>query len=86
MFRQRRRKHGSESVLPEARLWWLLYGQRSHLNTFIVPLANGTTVIPCLSAGLFGFAWTSLGPPKVPWIAPMIFTAIVGIGNVRPPS
>jgi MFS family permease len=27
MFRQRRRKHGSESVSPEARLWWLLYGE-----------------------------------------------------------
>ena len=39
-------------------------------------------VIPALPLGLFGFAWTSLGPPKVPWIAPMIFSAIVGIGNV----
>lgn len=27
MFRQRRRKNGSESVTPEARLWWLLYGK-----------------------------------------------------------
>ena len=40
-------------------------------------------VIPCLPLGLFGFAWTSLGPDHgIPWIAPMIFTAIVGIGNV----
>ncbi|KAJ5125748.1 hypothetical protein N7448_005062 [Penicillium atrosanguineum] len=63
MFRQRRRKYGSESVPPEARLWWLLY------------------VIPCLPIGLFGFAWTSLGPPHVPWIAPMLFTMVIGIAN-----
>ncbi|KAJ5662104.1 uncharacterized protein N7477_009720 [Penicillium maclennaniae] len=63
MFRQRRRKYGSESVSPEARLWWLLY------------------VIPCLPIGLFGFAWTSLGPPRVHWIAPMIFTLVIGIAN-----
>ncbi|KAJ5770714.1 uncharacterized protein N7511_002765 [Penicillium nucicola] len=56
MFRQRRRKNGSESVPPEARLWWLLYG-------------------------LFGFAWTTLGPPNVHWIAPMIFTMVIGIAN-----
>lgn len=36
---------------------------------------------PCLVWGLFGFAFTSFGPPKVPWIAPLIFTAIVGIAN-----
>lgn len=36
---------------------------------------------PCLSIGLFGFAWTSLGPPHVHWIAPLIFSAIVGIAN-----
>ncbi|KAJ6142469.1 hypothetical protein N7471_001922 [Penicillium samsonianum] len=64
MFRQRRRKNGSESVPPEARLWWLLY------------------VIPCLPIGLFGFAWTTLGPPNVHWIAPMIFTVVIGIANV----
>lgn len=33
--------------------------------------------------GLFGFAWTSLGPQRgVHWIAPMIFSTLVGIGNV----
>ncbi|KAJ5556105.1 hypothetical protein N7494_000020 [Penicillium frequentans] len=63
MFRQKRRKNGSESVPPEARLWWLLY------------------VIPCLPIGLFGFAWTTLGPPNVHWIAPMIFTMVIGIAN-----
>jgi hypothetical protein len=41
-------------------------------------------VIPLLPIGLFGFAWTSLGPPRVPWIAPMIFTTVIGIANVSP--
>lgn len=64
MFRQRRRKHGSESVSPEARLWWLRY------------------VILLEPIGLIGFAWTSLGPARgVPWIAPMIFSCLVGIAN-----
>lgn len=40
------------------------------------------TVIPCLPIGLFGFAWTTLGPPNVHWIAPMIFTMVIGIANV----
>ncbi|KAI1862200.1 uncharacterized protein JN550_010356 [Neoarthrinium moseri] len=63
MFRQKRRKHGSESVTPEARLWWLKY------------------VILLEPIGLIGFAWTSLGPPRVHWIAPMIFSTLVGIAN-----
>lgn len=36
---------------------------------------------PLLAIGLMGFAWTSLGPPQVHWIAPLIFTAIVGMAN-----
>lgn len=31
--------------------------------------------------GLFGFAWTTLGPQVVHWIVPMIFAAMVGIAN-----
>ncbi|CAG8013858.1 unnamed protein product [Penicillium salamii] len=38
-------------------------------------------VAPLLSIGLFGFAWTSLGPPQVHWIAPMIFSALIAIAN-----
>jgi hypothetical protein len=38
-------------------------------------------VAPLLAIGLFGFSWTSLGPPQVHWIAPLIFTAIIGIAN-----
>ena len=36
---------------------------------------------PLETIGLFGFAWTSLGPPKTHWIAPMIFSSLVGIAN-----
>jgi len=35
---------------------------------------------PLEAIGLFGFAWTSSGPP-IPWIAPMIFSTLVGIAN-----
>ena len=31
--------------------------------------------------GLFGFGWGSLGPPQVPWIVPLFFTALIGIAN-----
>lgn len=36
---------------------------------------------PLLCIGLFGFAWTSLGPPYTPWIAPMLFSTLIGIAN-----
>lgn len=36
---------------------------------------------PLEPIGLFGFAWTSLGPPKVHWIAPMIFSCLIAIAN-----
>ncbi|OCK76003.1 MFS general substrate transporter [Lepidopterella palustris CBS 459.81] len=35
---------------------------------------------PLLSIGLFGFAWSSLGPPT-PWIVPLVFSGLVGIAN-----
>lgn len=32
--------------------------------------------------GLFGFAWTSLGPDRgIPWIAPLIFASLIAIAN-----
>ncbi|KAH9924560.1 major facilitator superfamily domain-containing protein [Fomitopsis serialis] len=37
--------------------------------------------VPLEPIGLFGFAWTSFGPPHVPWIAPMIFAAMIAIAN-----
>ncbi|CAO1633995.1 unnamed protein product [Parajaminaea phylloscopi] len=36
---------------------------------------------PLEPIGLFGFAWTSLGPPHVHWIAPMIFSVLIAIAN-----
>ncbi len=36
---------------------------------------------PLLPIGLFGLAWTSFGPDKTPWIAPMIFAAVFAIAN-----
>ncbi|KAI0033653.1 major facilitator superfamily domain-containing protein [Vararia minispora EC-137] len=35
---------------------------------------------PLEPIGLFGFAWTSLGPP-IPWIAPLLFSSLIGIAN-----
>lgn len=38
---------------------------------------------PLETIGLFGFAWTSLGPDYgIPWIAPMIFSTLIAIANV----
>lgn len=71
-----------DGVPPEQRLYWLLFSEsipavvsRSELSICDCPSAA-----PLLSIGLFGFAWTSLGPP-IPWIAPLLFTALVGIAN-----
>ena len=36
---------------------------------------------PLLVIGLFGFAWTSMGPDYTPWIAPTIFNVLIGIAN-----
>ncbi|KAI4186075.1 MAG: hypothetical protein LQ346_005766 [Caloplaca aetnensis] len=36
---------------------------------------------PLETIGLFGFAWTSLGPPAVHWIAPLIFSTMIAIAN-----
>lgn len=38
-------------------------------------------VAPLEPLGLFGFAWSSLGPPHVHWIAPMIFSCMIAIAN-----
>lgn len=43
---------------------------------------DNTLVAPLLTIGLFGFAWTSLGPPHVHWIAPMVFSTLIAIANV----
>ncbi|MCJ1285897.1 hypothetical protein MMC26_005239 [Xylographa opegraphella] len=38
-------------------------------------------IAPLETIGLFGFAWTSLGPPHVHWIAPMIFSLLIAMAN-----
>lgn len=38
-------------------------------------------IAPLEAIGLFGFAWTSLGPDYTHWIAPMIFTCLIAIAN-----
>ncbi|KAF7968578.1 hypothetical protein HWV62_30065 [Athelia sp. TMB] len=35
---------------------------------------------PLEALGLFGFAWTSLGPP-IPWIVPLVFAAMIAVAN-----
>ncbi|KAL8998970.1 MAG: hypothetical protein Q9169_002076 [Polycauliona sp. 2 TL-2023] len=37
---------------------------------------------PLETIGLFGFAFTSFGPPHVHWIAPLIFSGMIAIANV----
>lgn len=38
-------------------------------------------LVPLEAIGLFGFAWTSMGPAYTPWIAPMLFTFLIAIAN-----
>ncbi|KAN0059945.1 hypothetical protein ACQY0O_007918 [Thecaphora frezii] len=37
---------------------------------------------PLEGIGLFGFAWTSQGPPTSHWIAPMIFSVLIAMANL----
>ncbi|KAL9112155.1 MAG: hypothetical protein Q9227_003532 [Pyrenula ochraceoflavens] len=37
-------------------------------------------IAPLETIGLFGFAWTSMGPP-IPWIAPVIFSTLIAMAN-----
>ncbi|KAJ5567811.1 Major facilitator superfamily domain general substrate transporter [Penicillium sp. DV-2018c] len=77
------RAQDPDALQPEARLYWLLWGK------FILNSADPghlshqslAIVVPLLTIGLFGFAWTSLGPPNVHWIAPMIFSTLIAIAN-----
>ena len=36
---------------------------------------------PLETIGLFGFAWTSMGPPESHWIGPMVFSFLIAIAN-----
>lgn len=74
------REQDPDGLQPEARLYWLLYGKQSFF--YYDNSSDSMIVAPLLSIGLFGFAWTSLGPPHVHWIAPMIFSCLIAIANV----
>lgn len=77
------RERDPDALQPEARLYWLLWGKYVLLSRFIFNYIDLFIVAPLLVIGLFGFAWTSLGPPHVHWIAPMIFSTLIAIANVR---
>jgi hypothetical protein len=36
---------------------------------------------PLLPIGLLGLGFCSLGPPNVPWVAPLLFIMLIGIAN-----
>lgn len=38
-------------------------------------------IAPLETIGLFGFAWTTMGPDYNPWIAPLIFVFLIAIAN-----
>ena len=38
-------------------------------------------VAPLEPIGLFGFAWTTMGPAYNPWIAPLIFASLIAMAN-----
>ncbi|CDH11781.1 related to synaptic vesicle transporter SVOP and related transporters (major facilitator superfamily) [Zygosaccharomyces bailii ISA1307] len=55
----------------------VMYGPRGPERRLLLLLY----LAPLLSIGLFGFAWTSMGPDYTPWIAPAIFSTVLGIAN-----
>jgi len=38
-------------------------------------------IAPLETIGLFGFAWTSMGPEYTPWIVPLIFIFLIAVAN-----
>lgn len=58
------------------------YGVSQFISQKEILLTFECLAAPLETIGLFGFAWTSLGPPHVHWIAPMIFSACIAIANV----
>ena len=50
-------------------------------SSVIFAASDSSLAAPLEPIGLFGFAWTSLGPPRVHWIAPLLFSSLIGIAN-----
>ncbi|KAL1601576.1 hypothetical protein SLS60_006491 [Paraconiothyrium brasiliense] len=70
-------------------LYWPVFWRDEHLKKKNGPdsLSPERRLKPLLllalfePIGLFGFAWTCMGPPQTHWIAPMIFSFLVGLAN-----
>lgn len=60
---------------------WLIYNEGEDLRYAERRLLVLLYIAPLEAIGLFGFAWTSMGPHYNPWIAPMIFTTCIAIAN-----
>lgn len=54
-----------------------------HPRPLLISILGTHVAAPLEPIGLFGFAWTSLGPGHTHWIAPMIFSVLIAIANVR---
>lgn len=54
-----------------------------HSRPLLISILGTHVAAPLEPIGLFGFAWTSLGPGHTHWIAPMIFSVLIAIANVR---
>lgn len=70
-------------LLYMPRFWWELK-QRKRDRHSLKPEARLTYLLficPWESFGLFGFAWTSLGPPRVHWMAPIVFSTLISMAN-----
>lgn len=79
-----RKNKGEGAYMPERRLKWLLWtAPLEPIGMPPLPKPHRSIYIMLIytSTGLFGFAWTTLGPQVVHWIVPMIFAAFVGIAN-----
>ena len=58
--------------------------RHTHGNTVRLPerrLLLLLFVAPLEPIGLFGFAWTTMGPAYNPWIAPLIFACLIAMAN-----
>lgn len=59
--------------------------RRTHGDDYLMPERRLKWLLflaPLEVIGLFGFAWTSSGQSAgIPWIAPMLFSALIGIAN-----
>ncbi|KAE8322454.1 major facilitator superfamily domain-containing protein [Aspergillus sergii] len=68
--------------LPD--IWRQRQIRKSHGNTARLPerrLLLLLFIAPLETIGLFGFAWTSMGPDYTHWIVPLVFVFLIAIAN-----